>query len=70
MCIENYKPIIRFLVSEGYISTCIYEHLLKVNGQTTVKVSSAQQCAGVFKMLQWHEQKFMTGCRMVIFALQ
>ena len=35
-----------------------------------MKVSSAQQCAGVFKMLQWHEQKFMTGCRMVIFALQ
>jgi len=52
------------------MSTCIYEHLLKVNGGTTVNVSSVQQCAGVFKMLQQHEQKFMTGCRIVILALQ
>jgi len=52
------------------MSTCIYEHLLRVNGGTTVNVSSIHQCAGVFKMLQQHEQKFMTGCRMVILALQ
>jgi hypothetical protein len=54
------------LVSEGEMSTCIYEHLLKVNGGTNVDVSSA----GVLKMLKRKEQKFMTGCRMVTLTLQ
>jgi hypothetical protein len=38
------SAMIRILVSKGEKSICIYEHLLKIDGGTTVEVSSVQQC--------------------------